>query len=96
LGVVSTAGWWDARAPPGSRARLALVLAATDADGVWGLLRLAEPAIPPMVRAPYSNLYPDFVVAAAEQLRRRGLDGVLAAGFYDAMWRLAPEAAYFA
>jgi hypothetical protein len=96
LGVVSTAGWWDARAAVGSRARLALVLAATDADGLWGLLRLAEPTIPPMTRAPFSNLFPDVAVASAERLRRGGADGLVLAGFYDAAWELAPEASYVA
>ena len=96
LGVVSTAGWWDARAAVGSRARLALVLAATDADGLWGLLRLAEPTIPPMTRAPFSNLFPDVAVASAERLRRGGADGLVLAGFYDAAWQLAPEASYVA
>lgn len=91
LGLASTVGWWDtSRNTNGApRARLALLLAATDAAGWASLMRLAEPTIPPMVRSPFSNLFPDFVVADAQRLSRRGADGLIAAGFYDATWGVA-------
>ena len=44
------------------RVGLALVLAGTDVEGMRTLFELATPTIPPMVRAPFSNLIPDFMV----------------------------------
>lgn len=49
--------------PRQSRASLALILAATDDTGMRNLFSLAAPTIPPMVRAPFANLIPDFIVA---------------------------------
>lgn len=78
------------------RARLALLVAATDAAGLDGLLRLAEPTIPPMVRAPFANLFPDVVVADAAAVRRVGVAGLRAVGTWDAEWAWSTEASYIA
>jgi hypothetical protein len=85
-------GATDARASP---ARLALVVAGTDADGLFAALRFAAPVIPPMVRAPFSNLFPDAIVLGPRVLRD-GYGGVLLAGYFDARWQLDEVASWAA
>ena len=80
----------DALASP---ARLALLVAGTDADGLFAALRFAAPVIPPMVRAPYSNLFPDVMVLGPRVLRE-GYGGVLLAGYFDARWNLDEVASW--
>ena len=98
LSVVSTVGWWDGRAESAgsARARIALVIAATDEDGLDGVLRMSEPTIPPMVRAPFANLFPDIVVAHTPSLWTSGYAGFRVAGFWNAEWQWAPAASYYA
>jgi len=45
----------------GGTARLALVVAGTNEKGSLLAARLAQPTIPPMTRAPFTNLVPDWV-----------------------------------
>ena len=42
---------------------------------------LAEPTIPPMMRSPYSNQIPDFVVVGPDTAAK-GLGGIEALGFW--------------
>jgi hypothetical protein len=59
------------------------------------LARLAEPSIPPMVRAPFTNLgAPDYLLFDAQQTLWRGWGGIIAAGYFDAKWRHQPVRAY--
>ena len=51
------------RSQAGAPTRLALLLAGTDAAGEATVVSFAAPTIPPMVRQPFSNTFPDFVVA---------------------------------
>lgn len=46
---------------------------------------LAQPTIPPMVRAPYTNQMPD-VVVTGPHMAHHGLGGVWAAGYWDNEW----------
>jgi len=109
--LLATVGWLDARqtcAAGGSTgalfgamdalaspARLALVIAATDAEGLFVALRFAAPVIPPMVRAPFSNLVPDVMVLGGKVLKE-GYGGVLLAGYWTSEWRLDEEASWVA
>lgn len=68
---------------------------ANTALGYYHISRLAWPVIPPMVRAPFANYIPDFVVMD-HQIWAFGPGALLAAGFWDANWRLDPAQAYFA
>ena len=68
-------------------------MAATDAQGLFAALRFAAPVIPPMVRAPFSNLFPD-VVVLGERALGHGFGGVLLAGYFDAAWRLDEVASF--
>jgi hypothetical protein len=103
--VLATVGWWDSRSEGGragdvddllgTPARLALVLASTDASGLASLLRLAVPTIPPMVRAPYSNLVPDFLVTGAG-MEAEGYGGILGAGYWRAAdWGVEEASSFF-
>mmetsp|Transcript_122101 Transcript_122101/g.390516 ORF Transcript_122101/g.390516 Transcript_122101/m.390516 type:complete len:233 (+) Transcript_122101:135-833(+) len=48
----------------------------------------------PHTRAPLSNMLPDFVVSGPD-FRWRGYGGIVAAGYWDAEWRVATQSAYF-
>ena len=48
----------------------------------------ATPTIPPMVRAPYENYFPDFVIAS-QRILAEGYGGYVGAGFWDATWELS-------
>jgi hypothetical protein len=83
------------------RARLALLIAPTSTHpGDLALLqqlhlvvRAATSTIPPMVRAPFSNLFPDFVVLG-EGVLKKGWGGVEAAGFFNSTWGISASS-YF-
>jgi hypothetical protein len=88
----------DAYAPflqSSSPARLALLVAAEGPAGIAAALALATPVIPPMVRPPFSNLAPDFMVLGADA-PLRGWAGVKAAGSWDSDWRVDEAASFFA
>lgn len=108
LGGLFTVPWLDTRSyddvdcgtastlaasGPCSRARLALVISAVDSDGLQIVMRLAVPTIPPMVRAPFTNLFPD-VVVASNRILREGHAGLVAAGYWDADWSWDAEASF--
>ena len=48
-----------------------------------------------MARSPFSNTLPDFALTGPE-VAAKGYGGLLAAGFFDHAWRVAPAAAFFA
>lgn len=55
--------------------------------------RLAVPTIPPMARAPLTNLLPDYIVLGPEA-RRYGFGGVRIAGHWGAEWKWEPQTAF--
>lgn len=63
---------------------LALVLSG-DARGIRSVLSAGEPTIPPMARAPFSSMLPDFL-AVGPEFGARGFGGALAAGFLGFDW----------
>jgi len=74
--------------------RLSLLLCGTDSAGLLSAVALATPTIPPMVRQPYSNMLPDFVVVGNETASL-GAGGLLAAGFWGADWAVDAQTSYF-
>lgn len=74
--------------------QLAMVLDANDAHGVALLRLLGSPTVPPMARAPFTNLFPDWLVARYDDVVARGQGGYSAAGWFDGAWRVAREASY--
>ena len=84
---------WPSPSPSPAVARLVLVAAGTDAAGAELALRLATPTIPPMTRAPFTNLVPDWVVLGPEA-RLAGYGGVRAAGFWGNRWQFDAAASY--
>ena len=70
-----------------------LVLAANSARGLRNVARLAAPTIPPMTRAPFTNLAPDWLIAGAN-LPEDGLAGLWGAGFWGNRWEYRPDASY--
>ena len=80
--------------PTGPRpGRLALLLSATDVDGLRNVMSLATPTIPPMVRQPFSNTLPDVVVVDG-RLRAEGAGGFLLAGYWNNDWSFASHVSY--
>ena len=68
VGVVFLAPHFDAER---KTSRLRLVVAGLGEKGLRNAMRLAEPTIPPMMRAPFANQVPDFVVVGGD-VRGRG------------------------
>ncbi|CAD7926884.1 unnamed protein product [Amoebophrya sp. A25] len=69
--------------PLGSRGRKALVIAGTDEHAVHTVAHyLGQPTIPPMMRAPFTNQVPDYIVLDAHETKRKGVGGFLMAGFW--------------
>jgi hypothetical protein len=57
--------------------------------------RLAWPVVPPMVRAPFANYIPDYMVIN-QHIWSLGFGGVRAAGFWDSNWQFDPLQAFIA
>jgi len=73
--------------------RIDLVLAATDPAGFDNLMSLSLPTIPPMVRAPFTNQVPDFLVSGPN-LAARGWGGIHAAGTWGNQWEWRSDLSY--
>jgi hypothetical protein len=58
------------------------------------LSRLAWPVIPPMVRAPFALYLPDYVVIDS-RIWSRGPGGIVAAGFWDSLWKYDAQQSYW-
>ena len=54
---------------------------------------LAAPTVPPMHRAPFTNLAPDYAVVGPG-VRGQGLGAVRAAGFWDHAWAFDPATGF--
>jgi len=74
-------------------ARLLLVVAGVDERGLLLAAKLARPTIPPMTRAPFTNLLPDWIVLGSEA-ETKGYGGVRAAGFWGNNWEFDPASSY--
>ena len=102
-GILYLAPWWDhGSAPEAAIAndhgdtgtpRMILVAAGTDMAGTELAMRLASPTIPPMTRAPFTNLLPDWIVLGPEA-RLLGYGGVRAAGFWGNQWQFESRSSY--
>ena len=69
-----------------SHAALAVCLSSNSVEGYTHALRLAWPTVPPMVRAPFANYMPDYVVFD-ESIWLEGFGGVAMAGYWDTWWK---------
>ena len=77
----------------GQGGQLGLLVAGTDAQGLRDALTMGQPTIPPMVRAPYTNMQPDFVVTGPD-FAWKGVGGILAAGYWGNTWKFEPSSSY--
>ena len=78
---------------PGGTALLLAAASATDLG--LALELLATPTIPPMVRQPFSNALPSFVVLDLDAAMAGGAAGYLAAGYWDDDGMPSKEASWF-
>lgn len=60
-----------------------LLICGTDPSGLRAAVELGQPTIPPMMRAPFTNQIPDFLVVHARELKTKGAGGILQAGFWE-------------
>jgi hypothetical protein len=74
---------------------MGLVISANSVLGYHHLSRLAWPVIPPMVRAPFANYLPDYMIID-HQIWDKGFGGVLAAGYWDMEWKYDEKSAFVA
>jgi hypothetical protein len=74
--------------------RVALVVSGTDEAGLASAVYAGTPTIPPMVRSPYTNLLPDFVVTSATHVKMWGPAGFLCAGWWNEHWEIEPRTSY--
>mmetsp|Transcript_75927 Transcript_75927/g.213912 ORF Transcript_75927/g.213912 Transcript_75927/m.213912 type:complete len:140 (+) Transcript_75927:78-497(+) len=65
-----------------------------DVEALLDLVSFSFATNQPHTRAPMSNMLPDFVVSGPD-FRWRGYGGIVAAGYWDAEWRVATQSAYF-
>jgi len=65
---------------------LGVCIHATSAQGYLHMSRLAWPVVPPMVRSPFANYLPDYMVID-ERVWALGFGAVRAAGFWNANWQ---------
>jgi hypothetical protein len=64
-------------------------------EGFLDMSRLAWPVPPPMVRAPFANYIPDYMVIN-QKIWASGFGGVVAAGYWNATWAFDPLQSYIA
>ena len=65
---------------------LVVCISSNTAVGYMHASRLAWPTVPPMVRAPFANYLPDFIVVD-ESVWSKGFGGISIAGFWDSWWQ---------
>lgn len=78
---------------PNSHVALGACIHAQSAIGYSHFSRLAWPVVPPMVRAPFANYVPDFMVLNGD-VWARGFGAVAAAGFWNSTWGFDENQAY--
>jgi uncharacterized protein (DUF1786 family) len=74
---------------------IGVCLHATSPQGFLHLSRLAWPVVPPMVRSPFANYIPDYMVIDG-RVWRDGMGGVKLAGFWNAQWEFDADNVYVA
>ena len=74
---------------------MGVCLHANTPEGYLDLSRLAWPVPPPMVRAPFANYIPDYIVIN-QKIWAYGFGGVIAAGYWNSTWSFDPLQAYIA
>lgn len=72
---------------------MGLIILANSISGYHHLSRISWPVIPPMVRAPFANYLPDYIVTN-RNVWSEGFGGVLAAGFWDTTWKFDERQGY--
>ena len=76
-----------------SMARNGAVIVANTANGYLHMTKLAAPTIPPMVRAPFANYLPDYMIID-HRIWYKGFGSVKIAGYWDNYWQYSRHQAY--
>ena len=64
------------------------MLASNSASALRDLVGMSYSSSPPLTRAFFTNMVPDFLVTAGPRWRARGLGGLLAVGYWGPTWGL--------
>ncbi len=72
---------------------LAVCITSNTEQGYLHASRLAWPTVPPMVRAPFSNYMPDYIVFDGN-IWAEGFGGVTMAGYWDSNWQYDASQAF--
>ena len=76
-----------------NNARYSGIICANSAQGYLHMSRLAAPTVPPMVRAPFANYIPDYIVID-HRIWDMGFGGVKIAGYWNHEWKYSEHQAY--
>lgn len=77
-----------------STKQIVTVIGSFDDNGFGNVMRLTHPTIPPMLRAPLTNLHNlDFVVVSNE-VKTKGPGGIIATGYFDNFWKIDDKIMY--
>lgn len=74
---------------------MAVSIHANTVSGWLHISRMSWPVVPPMVRAPFANYLPDFIVFSSS-IWYKGFGSVRSAGFWDMEWKYDRKQAYTA
>eukprot|EP01041_Mallomonas_annulata_P003130 gene3130-6156_t len=69
--------------------RLGIMLVANSEAGLQDVISFSFSSNTPLTRAPFSNMYGDYFITGPD-LRKKGLGGVIAAGFWGDNWSIDP------
>ena len=72
---------------------MGICIHASSSAGYLHISRLAWSVVPPMVRSPFANYFPDFLVVNSN-IWSRGFDGVESAGYWNNQWAYDPYLTY--
>ena len=76
-----------------NNARYGAIICANSAAGYLQIAKLAAPTVPPMVRAPFANNMPDYIVID-RRIWDLGFGGVKIAGYWSHDWKYSEHQAY--
>jgi hypothetical protein len=94
VGLLALVPRLDVRPASTDDRRVALILSGgRSVEALRDVVQLGTPTIPPMLRPPYTNLVPDFLVTGPD-VARHGMGGYAQAGYFGPDWDYRPETSY--
>eukprot|EP01097_Dermamoeba_algensis_P008006 TRINITY_DN5184_c0_g1_i1.p1 TRINITY_DN5184_c0_g1~~TRINITY_DN5184_c0_g1_i1.p1 ORF type:complete len:451 (+),score=128.00 TRINITY_DN5184_c0_g1_i1:154-1506(+) len=76
-----------------NQANLNMMITGTDKQAVADIVNFSFSSSPPLTRAAFTNMVPDYLVSGPEY-RWKGYGGLLAAGHFDNNWKWSPSTSF--